>query len=354
MDIGLATAMSAGINALGGIFTNNSNAQYNAQEAEKNRQFQREMYDKQVQDNINFWKMQADYALPSAELQRIRDAGLNPLLYYDKGGMSTQVTAPQPAQAPHGAQSSVHFNNPIDMANLALIEAQVKNINADTGQKEAATEGQNIENEVSAATKQIKIAIKYRDLDLLNTTMDQMRNDIYNSRMITTQQVLTMMQGREYQIKHYNLSEYEIGQNVLIGWKQAANGEIAAKASMKSAFAQMLQAVTAQQIAPYQIGVLQKNAALLGEQARTEKGLRPFRIVGQKYSNYNQVFDMLTKGAGLSKIQAETLQIQLNTMKSSLGVDSYLGGVLAPFTMPMGFPKHGQTYHELQQQFNKH
>lgn len=139
-----ATALSAGMNFLGGLMTNNQSAQYNAEEAQKDRDFQERMYNQQVQDNINFWKMQNEYNLPSAVFERqlngMRQNGLNPLLMYGEGGISnigTAQQAPESAKAPSGAQGKSHFNNPIDLPNLALVQAQYDNIKADSDLKEA-------------------------------------------------------------------------------------------------------------------------------------------------------------------------------------------------------------------------
>lgn len=138
---------SLGASAVSGIF--------NANQAKKNRAFQERMYEKQKNDSIEFWKMQNEYHLPSAELQRIKDSGLNPLLLYGAGGVSGQSSS-QPAMpsAPHGAQASASFENPLAgsvaaYAQMRLLNAQKENVEADTMKKiqEALERGsQNVKN----------------------------------------------------------------------------------------------------------------------------------------------------------------------------------------------------------------
>jgi hypothetical protein len=52
----------------------------------KSRAFSREMYQQQKQDNIQFWNMQNEYNSPTAQMARLKGAGLNPNMLYDKTG----------------------------------------------------------------------------------------------------------------------------------------------------------------------------------------------------------------------------------------------------------------------------
>jgi hypothetical protein len=52
----------------------------------KSRAFSREMYQQQKQDNIQFWNMQNEYNSPQAQMARLKGAGLNPNMLYDKTG----------------------------------------------------------------------------------------------------------------------------------------------------------------------------------------------------------------------------------------------------------------------------
>jgi len=52
----------------------------------KSRAFSREMYQQQKADNIQFWNMQNEYNSPQAQMARLKGAGLNPNMLYDKTG----------------------------------------------------------------------------------------------------------------------------------------------------------------------------------------------------------------------------------------------------------------------------
>ena len=71
----LASGATSAFNALS---TNFQNA--------KSREWSRQMYDRQYSDNINFWRMQNAYNDPSAQMARLRKAGLNPALLYGGSG----------------------------------------------------------------------------------------------------------------------------------------------------------------------------------------------------------------------------------------------------------------------------
>lgn len=70
----IATAASAG------------NAYATGKQNKKSRQFSRETYAKTKADNIAFWNMQNEYNSPEKQMERLKNAGLNPNMLYDKTG----------------------------------------------------------------------------------------------------------------------------------------------------------------------------------------------------------------------------------------------------------------------------
>lgn len=74
----IAAAGTIGATGLGAANTSNLN--------KKSRRFSREMYARQKNDNIEFWNMQNSYNDPSAVMERMREAGLNPAMMYGSGG----------------------------------------------------------------------------------------------------------------------------------------------------------------------------------------------------------------------------------------------------------------------------
>lgn len=83
--------------------------------------------------NINFWKMQNEYNHPSAQMERLRKAGLNPNLVY--GGSPSQTAGNAGAISPSKA-APFNFDNPLSTINSFVdaqkSEAQTDNVKANT------------------------------------------------------------------------------------------------------------------------------------------------------------------------------------------------------------------------------
>lgn len=89
------------------VGSNIFNAASQGRQNRRSREFSREMYEKQKGDELAFWNMQNEYNSPQQQMQRLRDAGLNPNLVYGKGAdnIAAPVHAPSaPAWNPKPAQ----------------------------------------------------------------------------------------------------------------------------------------------------------------------------------------------------------------------------------------------------------
>ena len=180
-----STALSSGLGFLGNLGGSLLGGLFNANQAKINRKFQERMYDKQVQDNINFWKLQQEYNLPSAQLERIRQAGLSGLLMYGEGGLTGNVAgqAPQSGTAPHGAQASASFHTPIDVPNIALLDAQKRNIETDTLLKQRESEyyqSQSKKTDTETENLSFDLAFK-KDARELNLRSIELQNNLTES-----------------------------------------------------------------------------------------------------------------------------------------------------------------------------
>lgn len=71
-----------------GVFTQ-------AAQNRKSRQFSREMYQRQFDDNIRLWEMQNEYNSPARQMERLKDAGLNPAMMYGKGASAGLASTPK-------------------------------------------------------------------------------------------------------------------------------------------------------------------------------------------------------------------------------------------------------------------
>lgn len=132
------TLITAGVSGL--VSGGNSYAQ--GRMNKKTREFSREMYAKQKQDNLDYWHMQNDYNDPQSQMQRLKDAGLNPNMVYGAsapGNSSGQVhSATPPAWSPKAPQFDVgsplasYFNIATQSATLDNIKATNTKIQAET------------------------------------------------------------------------------------------------------------------------------------------------------------------------------------------------------------------------------
>lgn len=132
---GAGTALAGGASALAAGNLNRKNRKFQQEEAEKQRAWNETMAEKQNAWNYDMWLKATEYDSPANQMQRLLDAGLNPL-YFGLDGNASQA-APEAAQ-PLGYEraSAGVWNNPIQSGLDAAIKvAQVSNIQADTAKK---------------------------------------------------------------------------------------------------------------------------------------------------------------------------------------------------------------------------
>lgn len=151
MATGLLGGLGSGL--LGGIssiFSNNAQKKEN----QRNRDFTEYMYDKQYDNNIKMWNMQNNYDLPKNQIERMKQAGLNPDLMYSGAGVSP---SPNLHAAVAGSASTGNlpgYGGLADAFNqgrlvdsqVRLTEAQAKNLEADSALKDSQRYGNLIDN----------------------------------------------------------------------------------------------------------------------------------------------------------------------------------------------------------------
>lgn len=105
IDPGTATLITTGVAAgIGGL-----NMGFQGNMNRKNRKFALEQYYRQREDELRFWRMNNAYNHPTAQMERLRAAGLNPHLVYGNGSVGNSSSA---ASAPNQARWE---GNPISM-----------------------------------------------------------------------------------------------------------------------------------------------------------------------------------------------------------------------------------------------
>lgn len=343
-----ATALSAGVGALGSIAGSVGGGLFSANQARKNRAFQERMYNKQVEDTIKFWNMQNEYNLPSAayarEIEGLTKNGLNPQLMYGNGAVqSVAAGQPQLPSAPHGAQGNVgSFHTPIDLANLALVEAQTRAINATAEKTESETVGQKFTNWLNDSTRNVQVALKYGDYDYVRQLIAESANNVFQSSFRNGTEMAALATQTNLAIRKQNLSEYEVGQNVLQGWQNVINGRISANAQVKSAFAAMMNATTAAKLAPYQIGVMRETAANYREQTKFLSESRSYRVQQEfqklKLMQKDVTWYDILKESGISEQQSRTFLNHLQKDKVFQDIEyKPVDEMLTPVNMLTGF-----------------
>lgn len=88
----LAPAIVGGAQLLGGLFNSFGQARQNR----LSREFQREMYARQRQDQLADWYRTNEYNSPQAQMSRFEAAGLNPHLVYSQGNPGQAGPIPTP------------------------------------------------------------------------------------------------------------------------------------------------------------------------------------------------------------------------------------------------------------------
>lgn len=173
--LGFAGSLASGIfGAIGA----NKQIKAQAKENQKNREYNLMLARTQNQWNIEQWQRENDYNSPSAQMARYRAAGLNPDLIY--GQQNTSAASPTLTS---GAPSTPQDMSPIGekyrsfgeatkaMAESQLLQAQIDNLNADTGQKKAGTDKTIVETEALTIDNLTRAARNNQALQIGDTVL---------------------------------------------------------------------------------------------------------------------------------------------------------------------------------------
>jgi len=151
MDATLLTGIISSAATLAGQGTN---AAVTGKMNRKSMAFSRQMYDQQRKDNLAQWERVNEYNSPLSQMERYRQAGLNPALMYGNGGNSGQAASiPTPdVQSPQfrtpewgnaisgaGLGISQYFDFEIKQAQIDNLRAQNDVIKQEAALKQAET-----------------------------------------------------------------------------------------------------------------------------------------------------------------------------------------------------------------------
>lgn len=135
------------LNMVGQYYTNKQQMDFNSAEAEKQRNWSEQQTANQNAWNFAQWQRENEYNSAAAQVQRLRDAGLNPLYY----GIDGVAAAPLQSAQPLGYEraNAGNLQNPVSAGiDSAVRVAQISNIQANTAKtnNENLTETQRREN----------------------------------------------------------------------------------------------------------------------------------------------------------------------------------------------------------------
>lgn len=190
------------LSSLGQIFTNKQQIDL----AHQQMQWNEKMMDKQNQQQLDFWNKQNEYNDPSAQAERMRDAGLY------AGGVSNY-----PAQSLNSSSANSYQNpnmqNPLQglgqsVQQSPLVSAQIRNINADTEKKEAESAKTKVEIDWLPIVNANSIKIANREIDLKESLTDSQIKD-YQSQMDNR---LSQMQAKWNELELEN-SKLDLSKN---------------------------------------------------------------------------------------------------------------------------------------------
>lgn len=111
---------------------------YNAASSKKQREWSEKMQKQQNEWSLNMWNKSNEYNSPSAQVERMREAGLNPLYYGLDGSSAGSLESAQPLGYERSSMEGIE--NPAAVAlNARLAVAQAENVQANTAKQNQET-----------------------------------------------------------------------------------------------------------------------------------------------------------------------------------------------------------------------
>lgn len=158
----------AAISAIGSFFGNKSNRKQSAEAFERESKFAREERLAQQQWIEQMYEKNNSYNSPAAQMQRLKDAGLNPDLMYSQGNVGNATAPEAPAQAPTPRFNIIPTNTYGQTAQIAA-DAGLKAAQA----RLAVSESKKADTEESLLTPDylLRKARTESDIELNNSTI---------------------------------------------------------------------------------------------------------------------------------------------------------------------------------------
>ena len=242
--------------------------------AVRDKKFIREENQKARDFQLEMWNKANEYNMPSAVMQRYKDAGLNPNLIYDNGvraGIADLASAPGHSAPNMGSKdiskyanifggyaqakymnlqeqlidSQVSLNESQESKNIAQAEEARSKIPANLSENkyiQALTQLQDNENawyDISLPTKTVMLdlqqSIMAGNADMVVQQTKKLIQDTENSKKLTDLQVYAVNNAVQLSWKNYELSKEELGAKTLLWLKTGDAAERNSKANFLNA-----------------------------------------------------------------------------------------------------------------------
>lgn len=206
MPLGAIASLGAGaMSAISNYFTNQRTNDTNIALQESANAANRQLAAEQRQWDLEMWNRQNAYNDPSAQMSRLRAAGINPALAYADGNMMNEAAPAQAAAGSRDAAARVqsYYLDPLMMA-------QVANLNAQTQKTETETDIQRTK--LPYEIQQLKVGV-----DQINADIQAKYQSIQNmsaEQKLTEQKTITESFNRELADKRYQLDCEQVAQSI--------------------------------------------------------------------------------------------------------------------------------------------
>lgn len=230
----------------------------------KQRQWNEMMYAKQRQDSLSDWAMQNEYNSPQAQMERLRNADLNPNLVYGTGAVANSSQQPRSASA--GSYSpqtpNFDFSNSIQaFQDTRVNQAQYDNLRMHQTLMAQDLIAKTLENRKRTVDAELKERLK--EISYEAATMG---NDLIKQRLIN-------METQQYNMLDENQRKWEVHQQAIPILKQRL-----LEAVLQVAEREQKVSLTEQQVAKIkkELDLMEKDGKLKDlEIQMREKGLTP-------------------------------------------------------------------------------
>jgi hypothetical protein len=208
---------SAVLPVVGDIINTASTLYTNAQ----NRKFSEQMYDRQRADALVDWDKQNKYNSPSQQMQRYKEAGLNPNLIYGQMSNSAAIRSTDMKHPDFVAPKLPNIGNTMNnIIDLKLKQQQLSNDKQAGELLREQTKGKSLENDNLIDQSPYIAEEKFQRSRLTGQQVENVMADIRNKETINPlqqdqirSQLQTLSQNRKYQAI---LSDQKIGLNKLL------------------------------------------------------------------------------------------------------------------------------------------